>query len=325
MAKVLVVDDSRLARTALRRMLEGAGHEVTEADGVASALTIVGSAPPEIVTTDLLMPEQDGRKLLDELAGRTPPLPVVVVSADIQETTRDECLKRGAFAVVDKPVDPTALLGAVQGALAVPRTSLEPIGREHLADLAEVVNVGLGRAAAALNNLTDSHVELSAPQVELVAVPDLPKVLGRLAQDTVATVQMVFRGGLEGCAFLVFPQPSAAKLVTAVSGDEAAGSDMGGLRSATLTEIGNILINSVMGTMANVVGRPLKYSLPVYAEEPVMALLSAQGPVEKPLIVVAKTRFHIKTLQVEGNLLLLFEMTSFTSLVHGIEGAPRLH
>ena len=56
-----------------------------------------------------------------------------------------------------------------------------------------------------------------------------------------------------------------------------------------------------------------------------MALLSAQGPVEKPLIVVAKTRFQIKTLQVEGNLLLLFEMTSFTSLVHGIEGAPRPH
>lgn len=322
MARILVVDDSRLARTALRRMLEGAGHEVAEADGVESALRMVASAPPEIVTTDLLMPEQDGRKLLDDLARRTPPLPVVVVSADIQDTTRDECLRRGAAAVVDKPVDPVALLAAVEGALAVPRTPVEPIGEGHLADLAEVVNIGLGRAAAALNNLTGSHVELSAPHVELVAVPDLPKVLGRLAQDAVSSVQMGFRGGLEGCAFLVFPQASAAKLVTVVSGDEAAGSDMGVLRSATLTEIGNVLINSVMGTMANLVGRPLRYSLPVYAEEPVMALLSAQRPVEKPLIVVAKTRFQIKTLQVEGNLLLLFEMTSFTSLVRGLEGAP---
>jgi chemotaxis protein CheC len=224
--------------------------------------------------------------------------------------------------VVDKPVDPRLLLAAVDAALAMPRAALEPIGEAHLADLAEVVNIGLGRAAAALNDLTASHVELSAPQVELVAVPDLPKALGRLAQDAISSVQMGFRGGLEGCAFLVFPQPSAAKLVSVVSGEEAAGGDLGGLRSATLTEIGNVLINAVMGTMANLVGRPLRYSLPVYAEEPVMALLSAQRPVEKPLIVVAKTRFRIETLQVEGNLLLLFEMTSFTSLVKGIEGAP---
>ena len=320
MAKVLVVDDSRLARTALRRMLEGAGHEVAEAESVESALRAVESAPPEIVTTDLLMPNQDGRLLLDAMARRTPPLPVVVVSADIQSTTRDECLRRGAAAVVDKPVDAGALLAALERALVLPRADLEPIGAGHLADLAEVVNIGLGRAAAALNNLTGSHVELSAPQIELVAVPDLPKVLGRLAQDAVSSVQMGFRGGLEGCAFLVFPQASAAKLVSVVSGDEAAGNDMGVLRSATLTEIGNVLINSVMGTMANLVGRPLRYSLPVYAEEPVMALLSAQPPVEQPLIVVAKTRFQVKTLQVEGNLLLLFEMTSFTSLVRGIEG-----
>lgn len=319
MTKILVVDDSRLARAALRRMLEGAGHEVAEADSVDSALRRLEEAPPEIVTTDLLMPGRDGRVLLERLSRRTPPLPVIVVSADIQDTTRDECLRCGAAAVVDKPIDAGALLAAIARALALPRADLEPVGEGHLADLAEVVNIGLGRAAAALNNLTGSHVELTAPHVELVAVPALPKVLGRLAQDAVSSVQMGFHGGLEGSAFLVFPQPSAAKLVGVVSGDEAAGNDMGGLRSATLTEIGNILINSVMGTMANLVRRPLRYSLPVYAEEPLMALLSAQRPVEQPLIVVAKTRFQVRTLQVEGNLLLLFEMTSFTSLVRGIE------
>ena len=208
MAKVLVVDDSRLARTALRRMLEGAGHDVAEAESVESALRAVESAPPEVVTTDLLMPNQDGRMLLDAMTRRAPPLPVVVVSADIQSTTRDECLRRGAAAVVDKPVDAGALLAAVGGALVLPRADLEPIGAGHLADLAEVVNIGLGRAAAALNNLTGSHVELSAPQIELVAVPDLPRVLGRLAQDAVSSVQMGFREGSRAARSSCFPRPA---------------------------------------------------------------------------------------------------------------------
>ena len=55
---------------------------------------------------------------------------------------------------------------------------------------------------------------------------------------------MTFQGGLDGCAFLVFPHTSAARLLSAVTGDDAGGDDMDSLRSGALTEVGNILINS---------------------------------------------------------------------------------
>jgi chemotaxis protein CheC len=140
-----------------------------------------------------------------------------------------------------------------------------------------------------------------------------------MAQEPVASVQMTFRGSLDGSAFLIFPQPSALKLITLLTGDESRPDDLDSIRSGTLTEIGNILINSVVGTLSNVLGRPLHYSLPVYAEEPVAGLLAAERHEERPLILLAKTSFVIRQMQIEGNLLLLFELKSFDSLLGAIE------
>jgi chemotaxis protein CheC len=140
-----------------------------------------------------------------------------------------------------------------------------------------------------------------------------------MEQEPVSSVQMAFHGSLDGSAFLIFPQASALKLVTLLTGDESRPEDLDSIRSGTLTEVGNILINSVVGTLSNVLGRPLQYSLPVYAEEPVVGLLSAQRREEYPLILLAKTSFVIRQMQIEGNLLLIFELKSFDSLLAALE------
>jgi chemotaxis protein CheC len=129
---------------------------------------------------------------------------------------------------------------------------------------------------------------------------------------------MSFRGSLDGSAFLVFPQSSALKLVTMLTGDESPPDDLDTIRSGALTEVGNILINSVLGTLSNVLERPLNYSLPVYAEEPVVGLLTTQRREEHALILLAKTSFITRQMQIEGNLLLLFEVRSFDSLLSSI-------
>ena len=75
----------------------------------------------------MLMPRLDGRAFLDALcrtAGKPPP--VIVVTADVQNSTREECLRRGAAAVVNKPFAPEALLAAVDAALAAERAEARP-------------------------------------------------------------------------------------------------------------------------------------------------------------------------------------------------------
>jgi chemotaxis protein CheC len=316
MARILVVDDSRLARAALRRTFEQAGHEVTEAADAETALALLKNDRFELVSSDVLMPRLDGRALLDALAEEPGAPPVIVVTADVQNTTRDDCLQRGAVAVVNKPFAQEALLSAVRDALARRQTTATGLTAEQKADLAEVVNVGVGHAASALNDLTGLHVELTVPEVDVVTVPELSRVFGRLVEEAVASVQMGFRGGLDGCAFLVFPPSSATKLASLVAG-EADGS-AAGMHSGTLTEVGNILINAVVGAIANLLDLTLRYSLPVYAEERVTALLAAHGSQGMPVVLVAKARFEIRQSQVEGSLLLLFEMTSFEGLLRAL-------
>jgi chemotaxis protein CheC len=315
MARLLVIDDSRIARRLLRQVLEQAGHEVIEAEGAAAGLEKIVERSPECITCDVLMPGMDGRELLDALKARGIATPVIIVTADIQRSTREDCTARGAYAIIDKPLKAQELLRSVDAALSgraarVKRT----VTQDQLDGLSELINMGVGRAASALNDLVDGHVDLSVPEVHVVAVEDLPGALSGLGREAVSSVQMAFRGSLDGSAFLVFPQPSAIKLVNLITADDSGSADVDSILSGTLTEVGNILINCVVGTLSNVLRQPLHYSPPVYEEEPLTRLLVRQGR-EEPLIVLARTTFHIRQMQVEGSLLLLFELQSFDSLL----------
>lgn len=103
MAQILVVDDSWLTRRALKNMLEDGGHGVLEASNGLEALTMVDAHCPEIIILDLLMPEMDGFALLGELKKRGSKIPVIVVTADIQDTAREKCLGLGATGFLNKP------------------------------------------------------------------------------------------------------------------------------------------------------------------------------------------------------------------------------
>jgi chemotaxis protein CheC len=90
------------------------------------------------------------------------------------------------------------------------------------------------------------------------------------------------------------------------------------MHTGTLTEIGNILINAVVGAIANLLDLRLRYSLPVYGEGRVMDLLATRHTGSVPVVLVARARFEIRESQVDGSLLLLFEMTSFEGLLRAL-------
>jgi len=103
-AKILVVDDSGLARRLIRKILEELGHEVEEASDGAQALERYVLNRHDAVVLDLLMHGMYGVDVLQKLKQLNPSLPVIVVSADIQRTTRDQVKEAGAVAMVNKPV-----------------------------------------------------------------------------------------------------------------------------------------------------------------------------------------------------------------------------
>jgi chemotaxis protein CheC len=321
LARVLVVDDARVARAVLREALQVAGHEVVEAPNGAAGLKAAVELRPDCITTDLLMPGFDGLTFIDTLRARGVRAPVLVVTADIQRSTRDECLRRGVSAVLSKPVSAAELNRSVEDALARrPKQRTRQLTEPQIDAIQEAINIGVGRAASALNDLVDRPVMLVAPSVELLSLEELPHAFDAVGPTTVSSVQMGFHGSLEGCAFLIFPQQSASRLVAGLTGDDQhSDEDLDSLRSGTLTEVGNVLVNAVLGTLANLLDKPLRYTSPVYEEGSALALITTQTYASEPLLLLVRTGFRIRGMEIEGSLLLLFELSSFDALIAALE------
>ena len=115
--KILVVDDSALARRSLRQILETAGCEVIEAEDGLSALERYYLERPDVVLLDLVMRGMYGLDVLHKLRELDADARVVVVTADIQSSSHALAEQAGAKAFINKPFDRTEILGALSTAL----------------------------------------------------------------------------------------------------------------------------------------------------------------------------------------------------------------
>lgn len=119
MALILVIDDSTFQRHTIRTMVESAGHRVLEARNGREGLEVVGAKQPDCVLMDLIMPELNGFAMLKAFQDSGSKIPVVIVTADIQHSTYQQCLELGAVAVLNKPIRPDELHKTVQRALGL--------------------------------------------------------------------------------------------------------------------------------------------------------------------------------------------------------------
>ncbi|MBA4016837.1 MAG: response regulator [Pirellula sp.] len=117
MSKILVVDDSGLARRATRMILENAGHEVTDAQDGLAAIERYFLDKPELVLLDVTMRDMDGLEVLKRLRDLDPAVRVVFVTADVQSSTREMADAGGACGFIVKPVSAQPLLSAIAAIL----------------------------------------------------------------------------------------------------------------------------------------------------------------------------------------------------------------
>ena len=182
----------------------------------------------------------------------------------------------------------------------------------------ELINIGMGKAAASLNDLVNAHVRLTVPNLYFLDMNSVYANLEDMSEGPLATVQLFFKGGMEGSAILVFPPASALNLVAVMTRDESDPADMDSLRAGTLTEVGNIVINGIIGSIANILKRPMRFSLPRYLEGGVRGIMDKRERKFRDAVLLAKTLFQIERFEVEGNILILFELESFDSLLEAL-------
>lgn len=185
--------------------------------------------------------------------------------------------------------------------------------------LRELVNIGIGRAASILSTMTSEPVQLTVPEVFIVPADEIPEVLGDMGDQPVADVRQTFSGALTGSADLLFPPESAAALANAVSGELEGDLDLDELRVETLSEVGNVVINGVMGSLTNILDSPVDYDIPSYREESLNSMFAHASNAKGHSCVLVNARFAIHSIEISGDILLLFDVESQSNLWAGID------
>ena len=117
MGLVLIIDDAAFARRMIRKAIEEVGNQVIEATNGQEGLDMATSHSPDCIMTDLLMPEMDGFAFLKSMREQKIKIPVIVLSADIQDSARQKCEELGAFMMLKKPPKAPDIQAAIQKAL----------------------------------------------------------------------------------------------------------------------------------------------------------------------------------------------------------------
>jgi len=116
MARILVIDDDRKLRDVLSRALERAGHTVFEADDGAAGIRLYRDRGPDLVITDIFMPERDGLATIVQLRREFTGVKIIVISGGDQSGSldlREHAAALGASRTLLKPFDQSELVRTV--------------------------------------------------------------------------------------------------------------------------------------------------------------------------------------------------------------------
>jgi DNA-binding NtrC family response regulator len=117
-ATILVVDDEKNIRRALRMVLEGEGHDVREAESGEEALRAAAESPPDLVVLDVRLPGIDGIAALEKLREKLgADVPVIMISGHATISEAVKATKLGAFDFLEKPIDRERVVVTVRNAI----------------------------------------------------------------------------------------------------------------------------------------------------------------------------------------------------------------
>src|SRR6201981_1917549 len=152
---ILVVDDEEAIREVVSTMLESKGYRCTAVQNGRVAQDQVKRVTPDLVLSDMIMPEMDGIKLLDWLRQYDPEVPVIMVTAIHDISTALEAIRRGAYDYILKPFEKDQLFLGVGRALQHRRLVLE--NKSYQLNLQQQVDERTAQLTVAITQLEQSY------------------------------------------------------------------------------------------------------------------------------------------------------------------------
>jgi chemotaxis protein CheC len=187
--------------------------------------------------------------------------------------------------------------------------------------LVELLNIGFGRAASSLSELTGHRVLLEVPQVSIHPIASLSQALRGVLSDNVASVHQIFSGPVGGDALLILDHTAAGSLKELLTNEPALPLPIDASAREVLTEVGNILLNACLGTFGNLLHVQVSFSVPQLNLDTLnhvlqSLLINSEG---LRFALVVQAGFKLKDAEVTGYLVIVLSVASLDRLIKAVE------
>ena len=197
-------------------------------------------------------------------------------------------------------------------------TPISALTPDHIDVLKELINIGVGRSIASLHDLLQSHIVMEVPKVEVMTPEEARVRFREMGFEPIASVNVTFSGPFSGVSSLFFTESNAEELVSLIGSKFPSDDGIETLRTGVLMEVGNIVLNSVMGSLGNLLEARFVFSVPEYFEGTSADILERQAT-ETSAVLLSVCDFLVKSTQTRGHINLIFDIASLTSLLDTID------
>lgn len=181
--------------------------------------------------------------------------------------------------------------------------------------LTEIMNIGVNRAAANLRKMIGDQVHLSVPAIDVVTQRRAARLITEREITELVAVRQDFSGPFSGRALLIFPESNSLDLVRAVTGGALSADDVIDMEHEALAETGNVILNSCLATMANMLQRSLTMTIPLILRGTGQTLFEVTGDAsDDGLVLFLYIDFVVRTRDIRGYIAMLMDIPSLEML-----------
>ena len=193
--------------------------------------------------------------------------------------------------------------------------------------LTELINIGYGRAAASLSDLTGHRIALEVPQVAMHQIDELTPLLKRVDHCEVARVNQIITGPVAGNELLLMNESSALELSKLLTDEDDGVRSFDANAREMITEVGNIVLIACLGVFGNLLQVQVTFAVPRMQVDGIESILHSitVGSAELQYALMIHTRFRIRTSNVTGYLGIILGITSLDRLLEELGNWEQPH
>lgn len=180
--------------------------------------------------------------------------------------------------------------------------------------ITEIVNIGVGKGSATLSQMLDEEILLNVPYANVISFDKVLEEFKAIKVSRVHSVEMHFHGEYQGLANVILSTESANHLAAVLTGQPTDSPDLASMKDGVITEVGNIILNAVMGSFGNILAVPFEYQIPQSFEGDITDLYHNLDKEKFSQVLICRTNFAVEDRNIEGEILIMYEIGSFNKL-----------